>query len=43
VLLDFDPSDLNFKRNESSAKPEFIIEDLPYHVRRIYLHGENSA
>jgi hypothetical protein len=21
---------------------EFILEDLPYHVKRVYIHGENS-
>ena len=35
-------SSLVARREESSAKNEFVIEDLPYHQKRIYLHGENT-
>jgi hypothetical protein len=31
IIEDLDPTSLVVKREESSAKAEFIIEDLPYH------------
>ncbi|KAL4482442.1 hypothetical protein ABPG73_012902 [Tetrahymena malaccensis] len=27
---------------ESQKRPDFHVEDLPYHMKRIYLHGENT-
>jgi hypothetical protein len=42
IIEDFSERNLVAKREESSAKSEFIIEDLPYHVKRIYVHGVNS-
>ncbi len=42
IIEELDPPSLVVKREESSAKAEFIIEDLPYHLKRVYAHGENS-
>ncbi|KAL4471176.1 hypothetical protein ABPG72_019118 [Tetrahymena utriculariae] len=27
---------------ESQKRPDFHVDDLPYHMKRIYLHGENT-
>jgi hypothetical protein len=42
VEVDADTPSLVARREESSAVPKFIVEDLPYHIKRIYAHGENS-
>jgi hypothetical protein len=31
------------KRDESSANAEFIVQDLPYHVKRVFLEGTNNV
>jgi hypothetical protein len=40
VILDLD--ELMKLKEESSANGAFILEDLPYHMRRVYLRGTNS-
>ncbi len=30
-------------RKKSSLKPDFVMEDLPYHTARIYLQGCNNT
>ena len=40
-IEDFSLSD-NKLRAKSLSKTEFLREDLPYHVKRIYLSGENN-
>jgi hypothetical protein len=41
MLKSLDPHSLLARKEESAAKGDFVNEDLPYHIRRIYLKGSN--